>query len=70
MKLKVNGEEVIVKEEKLTVAELLKIKKVEDPDTVVVQLNGEFLDKSKYNNTLLKEKDEVDFLYFVGGGLI
>ena len=70
MKLKVNGEDLVVEKKDITVGELLKIKNVEDPDTVVVQLNGEFLDKSKYNETVLKEEDEVDFLYFVGGGKI
>jgi sulfur carrier protein len=41
---------------------------VEQPDMVSVQLNGEFVDRPSYASTQLKERDEVDFLYFMGGG--
>jgi sulfur carrier protein len=35
---------------------------------VSVQLNGEFLKREEFDSTLVREKDEVDFLYFMGGG--
>lgn len=69
MNIKVNGE---VKQigENITVAELLEIENVKMPDMVSVQLNGEFLDREKFSDTNLKENDEIDFLYFMGGGSI
>jgi sulfur carrier protein len=35
---------------------------------VSVQLNGEFVDRQQFAATMFKEGDEVDFLYFMGGG--
>lgn len=52
----------------ITVSELLKIKKVQMVETIIVQLNGEFIDSQKFDSTAVKEEDKVDFLYFMGGG--
>lgn len=68
MKIKVNGKETVVEKAQLSVAELLKIAKVETPEMVSVQLNGQFLKKEDLGNTCLKDADEIDFLYFMGGG--
>ena len=35
---------------------------------VSVQINGEFVDRGDFNSTLVNDNDEVDFLYFMGGG--
>jgi len=35
---------------------------------VSIQLNGEFVVRDDYDSTLVNEGDEVDFLYFMGGG--
>jgi sulfur carrier protein len=35
---------------------------------VTVQVNGKFLSKDQYALAQLSENDEVDFLYFLGGG--
>jgi sulfur carrier protein len=51
----------------ITLAELLKLNRVEQPDMVSIQLNGEFVYKDGYE-TPVKEGDEIDFLYFMGGG--
>lgn len=69
MKLRVNGELKDIKEN-ITVTEILEVEKVEAPDMVSVQLNGEFVDREKFSDTILKENDEIDFLYFMGGGSI
>lgn len=69
MNIKVNGEQKNYKEI-LTVTELLKAEDVEMPDMVSVQLNGKFLERDSFSETKLKENDEVDFLYFMGGGSI
>jgi sulfur carrier protein len=68
MNIKVNGESQAVGKASLTVAELLTLNKVEQPETVSVQLNGKFIDSKLYPATHIKENDEVDFLYFLGGG--
>jgi sulfur carrier protein len=68
MKIKVNGKEDTVGRDSVSVAELLIINKVEQPDMVSVQLNGEFVKKENFKNTYLKNGDEIDFLYFMGGG--
>lgn len=67
MKITVNGEEKNIEKE-LTVIEILKEFDVADPDMVSVQLNGEFVGKEDYGTTTIKENDEIDFLYFMGGG--
>ncbi|MDR1666189.1 MAG: sulfur carrier protein ThiS [Bacteroidales bacterium] len=38
------------------------------PEMVSVQLNGEFIPQEKFPDTDLREGDEVDILYFMGGG--
>lgn len=68
MKIIINGKEELVENDSLNLAELLKIKKVEMPEMVSVQLNGVFIKKENYQNTEVQEKDEVNFLYFMGGG--
>ncbi len=68
MKIQVNGQHKELSEDAISVVELLKICNVEMPDMVSVQLNGAFVDKENYGTTVVKESDEVDFLYFMGGG--
>lgn len=68
MTIKVNGAAQEI-EAGLSVAGLLVRNKVEQPDMVSVQLNGEFVQRSRYSITPLKENDEIDFLYFMGGGV-
>jgi sulfur carrier protein len=38
------------------------------PDMVSVQLNGTLLERAKYDDTAISEGDEIDFLFFMGGG--
>lgn len=68
MKLIINGKEEIFEQEKITISDLLKIKNVEMPDMVSVQLNEEFIEKNNYQEIYLKDSDVIDFLYFMGGG--
>jgi sulfur carrier protein len=70
MIIKVNGISRTIDQDSLKVLELITLDKVQDPDMVSVQLNGEFLDRTDYGETILKDGDEIDFLYFMGGGLI
>lgn len=67
MKIKVNGEQKDFSTS-LNISSLLKENKVEQPEMVSVQLNGEFVERENFETTKVKEGDEVDFLYFMGGG--
>ena len=67
--IKVNGESQVV-ELPLTAEELIKQNNVENPELVSVQVNEEFLDRNEYANRQVEEGDEIDFLFFMGGGQI
>ena len=67
--IKVNGESQVV-ELPLTVEELIKQNNVENPELVSVQVNEEFLDRNEYAKLQVEEGDEIDFLFFMGGGQI
>lgn len=68
MKLKVNGEDRVIGEQELSISQLLAESNVEMPDMVSVQLNGGFVKREAFGRTKIAEGDEVDFLYFMGGG--
>ena len=48
--------------------DLIKNNNVEQPEMVSIQVNGEFVDRSNFDTTQINANDEVDFLYFMGGG--
>lgn len=52
----------------LTVAQLIEAENVETPQYVTVSVNDEFLQSGTFEETVLKDGDEVEFLYFMGGG--
>jgi len=66
-KIQVNGNEQEV-EVPISLIDLIKKNDVAQPEMVSVQINGEFVDREEYASTLIKDGDEVDFLYFMGGG--
>ncbi len=68
MIITVNGEKQTVERRELILSELLVMNKVDKPDMVSVQVNGQFVDKMEYGLKKIGDNDEVDFLYFVGGG--
>ncbi len=68
MKIKINGEPQSFDQASLTLADLLVISNVETPDMVSVQINGKFVEKSAHGLTQIHDGDEVDFLYYLGGG--
>ena len=67
MKIIVAGEEKEVKEQ-LTIAELIEQEKVETPQYVTVSVNDAFVGNDDFASHALKEGDNVEFLYFMGGG--
>ena len=68
MKVKVNGKDQIINISEVNLIELLKNNNVAKPELVSVQLNGAFVNREAYESTFVKENDEVDFLFFMGGG--
>jgi sulfur carrier protein len=67
MNLVVNGQKTNISDG-VTVSQLLVREKVKMPQMVSVELNGQILRRSQYEETTLKEDDKVEFLYFMGGG--
>lgn len=68
MKIKVNNKKQDIKGDGINISELLTRNNVQMPEMVSVQLNGKFVKREDFQGTVVKENDEVDFLYFMGGG--
>lgn len=67
MKITVAG---VVKEVKdnITISELIAQENVETPEHVTVSVNDEFAKERDFETQQLKDGDNVEFLYFMGGG--
>ena len=52
----------------LTVAQLVIDENVETPQYVTVTINDDFVEHGQFEETVLKDGDNVEFLYFMGGG--
>ena len=52
----------------LTVSQLIIDEKVETPQYVTVTINDDFVKSGQFEETVLKDGDNVEFLYFMGGG--
>jgi len=68
MVVKINGKKEEIVDSSLTLKELLVKQGVESIEMVSVQLNGTFIPKEKLTSIILNDNDEVDFLFFMGGG--
>ena len=66
-KITVNGNVQEV-ETPITVAELIKLNNVLQPEMVSVQVNEEFVYRTDFDTRTLNDGDSIDFLYFMGGG--
>ena len=47
---------------------LIEKENVDNPLYVTVTINDDFVDREKFGETVLKDGDAVEFLYFMGGG--
>ena len=70
MNIKINGEEKNIAQGSVSVSTLLTLEKVEMPEMVSVELNGDILDRESFDTTQIKEGDALEFLYFMGGGTL
>ena len=52
----------------LTVAQLVIDENVETPQYVTVTINDEFVESGQFAETVIKDGDSIEFLYFMGGG--
>lgn len=50
-----------------SVLDLLKAKNIE-PQMVAVEVNDQMIERSNLASTQLKEGDQVEFLFYMGGG--
>ena len=66
MNIVLNGEDISF-ERQLTVVELIEHYKL-NPKTVVIELNGDILEKGRYEQTQVNDKDSIEMVVFVGGG--
>lgn len=55
-------------EQGTTIAKLIEIEKVENPEYVTVTVNDDFLNRADFETTQVKENDTIELLYFMGGG--
>ena len=55
-------------QEGLTIAQLIIDEKVETPEYVTVTVNDEFIENDQFKTTFLNEGDNIELLYFMGGG--
>ncbi len=67
MKINVAGEKKEF-DDGITVSKLIELENVETPQYVTVSVNEEFVESGSFDSHVLKEGDEVEFLYFMGGG--
>ena len=51
----------------LNITQLIEKENVETPEYVTVSVNDEFVERVDFEKAL-KDGDEVEFLYFMGGG--
>lgn len=52
----------------LTVSGLIEAENVESPLYVTVTINDDFVKSDEFDSTVIKDGDEIEFLYFMGGG--
>jgi sulfur carrier protein len=68
MKIKLNGEEKVYDKE-LSLNELVLTElDSDDPKGVAVALNFSIVPKQKWNETILKDNDEIEIVHAVQGG--
>jgi len=55
-------------EDGLKLTELIEKEDIESPEYVTVTINDEFVESGAFETTEVKDGDEIEFLYFMGGG--
>jgi sulfur carrier protein len=68
MKISVNAKGQQIEGDSINLLKLLQQNNVQQPDMVSVQVNENFVNREDFESTIIKDGDEVDFLFFMGGG--
>ena len=68
MKVIVNGKDFLLEDAAISIADILIKNNVKKPEMVSVQLNEKFVQPELFQSTTVTENDEIDFIYFMGGG--
>ena len=68
IKIRLNGKEQEIKSG-MTVSDLLLKWKIR-PELVTVEINETILQKLDYETTVIKEADNVEFVFYMGGGWV
>tara|TARA_Y100000590_G_scaffold436654_1_gene557463 strand:- start:540 stop:758 length:219 start_codon:yes stop_codon:yes gene_type:complete len=66
IKIKVNGKYMFIKQ-KTSVHDLIKALKF-PISKIAVEMNKEILDKKNLKKKMLKNKDSIEIVHFIGGG--
>ena len=68
MKVQINGKQETLDDERdISIMDFLE-RKGQDPQTVVIEYNGEIVKQEKWSEINLNENDQLEILKFVGGG--
>ena len=67
MTIQLNGKENALSEA-VTLEKLLLENQVRNLDMISVQLNGKTLERNEFQTTSISDGDQVEVLYFMGGG--
>lgn len=67
VEIKVNGKKEKI-DRKINISEFLRKKDIR-PEVVTVELNDQIIDTDKYESTNIKNKDRIELVYYMGGGI-
>lgn len=67
MPIQVNGKSIELEEHVMTVRDLLRSYRLQEK-IVVVERNGEIIDRTAYESTPVAAGDRIEIVHFVGGG--
>ena len=67
MQIQVNGKQETLDKEELSIMDYIKMKG-EEPESVIVEYNGEISDKEDWTEINIQENDKLEILRFMGGG--
>lgn len=55
-------------EDGINLPTLIEKEQIDNADYVTVTINDEFVERERFPETIIKDGDVVEFLYFMGGG--
>jgi sulfur carrier protein len=65
-KIQLNGKNITIKKN-ISISHLLKQYKLNERK-IAIELNKKILSRQKYSKTILKNRDKIEVVYFIGGG--